>query len=202
MTAWRGAVPEEMCNGLDDDCDGAADEDAVDGALLFLDADADLYGDTASGERFCAASDGWIATAGDCDDVDSGVHPGVSDVCNGLDDDCDGSVDEDAAIAYRDSDRDTFGGATLGPLCLLHAGQVRVGGDCNDSRGGVNPTAIEVCDGIDNDCNLTVDVGGTCYLDADGDGFGVSFPTAGGCPCPAGYASRAGDRFPHLTGRH
>lgn len=62
----------EICNGIDDDCDGLIDD---------ADPDMDLDGD------------GYGACVDDCDDMDPAVHPGASEVCNGTDDDCDGVID-------------------------------------------------------------------------------------------------------------
>jgi hypothetical protein len=81
----------ELCNGGDDDCDGAMDDPPVTGdASWYPDLDGDGYGD-ASGAA-CGWSEGYISQAGDCDDGDRLVHPGVEEVCNdGLDNNCDGS---------------------------------------------------------------------------------------------------------------
>jgi hypothetical protein len=81
----------ELCNGGDDDCDGAMDDPPVTGdASWYPDLDGDGYGD-ASGAA-CGWSEGYISQAGDCDDGDRLVHPGVEEVCNdGVDNNCDGS---------------------------------------------------------------------------------------------------------------
>jgi len=81
----------ERCNGLDDDCDGYLDEDLP---LLtcYRDADEDGYGNALNTGQACDCAEGYVAAAGDCDDVDAGVHPEAEDICgNGVDEDCDGS---------------------------------------------------------------------------------------------------------------
>ncbi len=99
--------------------------------------------------------------------------------CDGLDNDCDGTIDEGLAITYyRDSDNDNYGD----PLDSIVAcpssppsGYVADGSDCDDGNSSVHPWATEICeDGIDNDC-----VGGDYSPcpppcdDSDGDGYGV-----------------------------
>ena len=87
---YPGAV--ETCNGVDDDCDDEIDEDAVDMLALFVDGDGD--GSGAEPTEACAIGDGLAAVDGDCDDADPAVHPGAPEVgCNGVDDDCDGTID-------------------------------------------------------------------------------------------------------------
>lgn len=85
----------ETCNDRDDDCDGTVDDDPIDGETFYPDADGDGYGDLNSSSRHCELLDGWMETAEDCDDTRSSIHPGGTERCNALDDDCDGEVDED-----------------------------------------------------------------------------------------------------------
>jgi len=78
---------EELCNDLDDDCDEAVDDDdPVDPAAWYLDADGDGYGDADRSVAGCEGGSGWVDDATDCDDLD----PAVYEVANGVDDDCDG----------------------------------------------------------------------------------------------------------------
>jgi hypothetical protein len=95
-TTFPGAP--ELCNMLDDDCDGMSDEDALP-VELWPDADGDGYYDART-ERMgepkvgCAGLKGWAAYPGDCKPEDAAVHAEAEEVCNNIDDDCDGDVDE------------------------------------------------------------------------------------------------------------
>lgn len=132
----------------------------------------------------------------------TGEGPGTVDACDGVDNDCDGEVDEDAQFStwYPDSDGDGYGsddGAISS--CSEVSGAVQVGGDCDDTNSAVHPAATEICDGADNDCDGKIDaadesITGTlsAYQDEDGDGYG-SGPGFDVCELPAGYASQDGD---------
>jgi len=93
----------ETCNDLDDDCDGTVDEDALDASTWYADQDGDGYLDREHSALTCDLPVGFAADDGsgleDCDDANAVVHPGAEELCNGMDDDCDGAVDEDLGIA-------------------------------------------------------------------------------------------------------
>ncbi len=85
---------DEHCDGVDEDCDEVVDEDPVDGDPWYQDLDGDGFGDDTISESACDAPEGFVATSGDCDDLDREVHPGAFDACcDGLDADCDGEDD-------------------------------------------------------------------------------------------------------------
>ena len=194
------AVPE-VCNGLDDDCDGEVDEpDAVGCVSAWLDEDGDGWGGP-DNDCVCDPVAPFALKGGDCDDQQAGVNPGAQEVCNGLDDDCDGSTDEPSAAgcvtAWLDEDGDGWGGPQEVCLCEPIAPYVTQGGDCDDSHAGVNPGAPEACNGLDDDCDGLVDepsaVGCvTAWLDGDGDGWGGPQET---CLCEptAPYVTQGGD---------
>jgi hypothetical protein len=194
----------ETCDGYDDDCDGAVDETGALGeSTWYRDLDSDGYGTSASPTTACSAPTGYVSDPSDCDDTRASVHPGASETCNGLDDDCDGSIDEAGSVGestwYLDADSDTYGSmSTSLRSCTAPTGYVSSSTDCDDTRSGVHPGAIEVCNGLDDDCDGATDESGatgesTWYRDADGDTFGVTSLTARACAAPPGYSGDAGD---------
>lgn len=89
-SVFPGAV--EVCDGLDQNCDQFVDEDLA--ATWYQDVDQDGYGGPVS-TMACVAPPGAVSTPGDCDDHEDAIHPGVVEICNGRDDDCDGSVEQE-----------------------------------------------------------------------------------------------------------
>jgi hypothetical protein len=194
----------ELCNGVDDDCDGSVDEDdASDAPTWYADGDGDGFGDAADPTAACAQPTGFVADDGDCDDDDAAVFPGAVELCNGVDDDCDGSVDEDdasdAPTWYADGDGDGFGDAAdPSAACAQPTGFVAADGDCDDDDDAVFPGAVELCNGVDDDCDESVDEDDasdapTWYADGDGDGFGDDTFTAVACEAPTGFAATPDD---------
>ncbi|MCF8244873.1 MAG: hypothetical protein K9J37_09110 [Saprospiraceae bacterium] len=185
----------ETCNGIDDNCDGTADE----GVLLafYIDSDGDGFGDAAVTVFACTAPVDYVNVAGDCDDTNASIFPSAIETCNGLDDNCDGTVDEGVmTVFYADSDGDGFGNAaTTQMACDAPAGFVAVSGDCNDSNASVFPGASETCNGVDDNCDGTVDEGvmTVFYADTDGDGFGDAATTQMACDAPTGFVAVSGD---------
>jgi hypothetical protein len=82
----------ELCDGLDNDCNGQTDEGVQ--FTSYADADRDGYGNPLVPFVGCVTPDGFGGDKTDCDDKDDNVHPGAEESCNGQDDDCDGDVDE------------------------------------------------------------------------------------------------------------
>ena len=175
---------EETCNGLDDDCDGETDEDAIDCEVMFLDSDGDGFGQ-GIGDCLCEKpSDKWISDGGDCNELVTNINPGAPESCNGLDDDCDGETDEQdaqgCADQYEDVDADLYGKTDVTAcFCAGTDGWAPDPGDCNDLDPNVSPADEETCDGIDNDCDDAIDEVGALgcnpfFLDQDGDGYGLT----------------------------
>ena len=137
MDAFINPLVEEICDGIDNNCD-----DQVDGGdcVSCFDADRDLY--------YSAQACG---TALDCDDGDAAIHPYALELCDGIDNDCDGISDNDPSF---DADGD---------------GYTWCGGDCDDSDDMLNPGVEEICDSLDNDCDGVADNG----FDKDNDGWTV-----------------------------
>jgi MYXO-CTERM domain-containing protein len=193
----------EYCNGYDDDCDGAIDESSsVDGVVWYADADGDSYGDATRTTTACSQPVGYSGNDTDCDDRNSAVNPGATEVCNGIDDDCDGIIDpadaSNAGTWYLDGDSDGYGNpSATTDACTQPSGYVSNPDDCNDADSSISPAALEVCNGIDDDCDGLIDTGaagaGTWYADADGDGFGDINVTTQSCDQPQGYTDNTSD---------
>jgi hypothetical protein len=170
------AAEPEVCDGLDNDCDGVADEGI--GERVFLDADADGFGDLSTSLLTCTPPEGWVPVPGDCDDTSADVFPGAVERCDGIDQDCDGAIDEgatDTQVFYTDVDGDGFGDdATAREGCTPEPLEITEAGDCDDADASVNPTAPEgVADGIDQNCDALEH----CFEDTDFDGSGAPTTT-------------------------
>ncbi len=178
---------DEHCDGVDDDCDGQTDEaDAVDAASWYRDEDGDGYGDPERSEQRCVPRDGWVEDGSDCDDEDAAVHPGGLELCNGVDGDCNGLVDD--VSFWKDADGDFYGDpddSWVGCPPPEAYVQASYGEDCDDADESVHPGATEELDGVDDDCDGTVDDVGLGDLGSrldgasSGDGAGWAVASAG-----------------------
>lgn len=131
----------------------------------YRDADNDGFGNPLDFQLGCSQPAGYVSNNLDCNDASAAYNPNAVDVC-GQDRNCDG-IAPSAALWYRDFDGDGFGNPlNLISSCTQPAGFVSNFLDCDDGQAAVNPNAVEVCDGIDNDCNGLIDELG----DSDGDG--------------------------------
>lgn len=156
---------EEVCNNLDDDCDGEVDAGLT--ATWYADTDADGFGDATTALAACDAPAAWIAEAGDCNDQDATIQPNASEGCDGVDQDCDGVVDNGVLIdVYFDGDGDGYGDLAIHRAACAPDETWRIEGtDCDDERPDVHPAATEVCndladtncDGLDG-CRLEGDI--------------------------------------------
>jgi len=120
---------DEYCDGLDNDCDGEVDDNAIGASTWFPDSDSDGFGYTSYSVVSCEGTDGYVEDGSDCDDNDAAVHPEADEYCNGKDDDCDGDVDEetalDASTWYADTDGDGYGDGSASIVdCEQPAGYV------------------------------------------------------------------------------
>jgi MYXO-CTERM domain-containing protein len=169
-TVHPGAI-ELAGDEVDQDCDGLE--------LCYVDADGDGYtvngGESVVSEDVLCSSEGEASAndpAGDCDDASPSRHPGASeaDCTDPVDYNCDGSS------GMIDGDADGWAACE----------------ECDDADEGVNPDVVEVCSGVDEDCDGTIDVGAadarTWYADADGDGFTNPDARLVACDPPDGYA--------------
>lgn len=188
---------EEVCDSVDNNCDDIVDTDAVDRTTAYADTDTDGYGDPLDSVLGCEIPDGYVESDLDCDDTNAAINLDAQEVCDSVDNNCDGRTDEDqaldAVIHYADSDSDSFGDSSdLTASCEIPAGRVVNDTDCDDSDSTINPDATEVCDGVDNDCDQLVDDDSaedvvTAYADTDNDGYGDPGNSALFCDVPSDH---------------
>ncbi len=129
----------DVCDdGIDNDCDGVVDECCID----------------EDGDGVYLVIDGDTCTAYDCNDADEHIFPGAEDACgDNIDNDCDGIVDE----CCIDADGDGAFTVVDNMTCSVV--------DCNDNASAISPDALEICDGVDNDCdNETDESGAVCTV--------------------------------------
>lgn len=156
------------------------------------DADGDGFGDMAMTPiRACTPPSGYVTNNTDCNDGCAACRPGASEICDMLDNNCNGNVDEGVTTTYyRDQDTDGHGDLAMPvPGCSMPAGYATSSDDCDDTCITCFPGNPEVCDSRDNNCNGVVDesVQTTYYRDADGDGHGLLSATTLACTMPMGY---------------
>jgi hypothetical protein len=145
----------EVCDDIDNDCDGDTDEGVT--STFYLDYDGDGYGDAARTLSACSAPSGYTSDSADCDDTDAASSPSSAEVCDEVDNDCDGDTDEGVTVSvYADSDGDSFGDLSSSiEACGGGDGYVEDSTDCDDGDRTINPDAEEQCDSTDRDCDGT-----------------------------------------------
>ncbi len=178
-------ITDEVCDGYDNDCDAAVDED--------YDFDNDLY--TTCGSDISVPGTPVDEDLVDCDDTAFGVNPGAEEVCNGIDDDCDGVIDPGCACAEGDT---RACGSNLG-VCMEGTQLCGVDGTWGECDGSVEPSS-EVCDGYDDDCDGTTDESATCgAMEACIDGacrtLSPPLDEAGGCCSVAAGSKTPNGRY-------
>jgi len=170
--------------------------------MVYPDGDGDSYGDDSGMRPSCDVPTGFVARGGDCADDNAAVHPDSKEICDTIDNNCDGKIDDadpnldvaSATVFYRDGDSDGFG--ELGHTahgCVKPVGYATSSSDCDDTRATVHPGAAEICDHLDNDCDSLVDMADpgisdsvAFYRDADHDSHGAGAATYA-CDAPSGY---------------
>ena len=164
----------EVCNQMDDNCDGQIDE-GLTVVRYYFDGDGDGYGVPDPSVVDCSQPSGYVLTFDDCDDTDPLVNPGqMEGPYNGLDDDCNAATPDD------DLDGDGYVLAE----------------DCADMDATISPAAAEICDAIDNNCNSEIDEGLPLiigYPDNDGDGYGADALPVEACGLLPGHVENSLD---------
>lgn len=185
----------EVCDSIDNNCDGNVDTDSPLAITWYGDVDGDGF----TGEGFtlisCEIPPGFTAEPTDCDDSNSAINPEATEYCNGTDDNCNGEIDEDGAIGgtvyFTDGDGDGYGNPDAPVSQCSQSGSATNQSDCDDTRAESFPGADEVCDARDNDCDGDIDEEAadtrTFYADSDSDGYGDPDDTVEGCEAPSGY---------------
>ncbi len=176
------------CNDKGDDTNGNAADDSSPSAV---DADNDGF-----------------AVGDDCNDSDPAVNPSATEMCDGVDNDCDTTIDvgaSDAVEYWADADLDGYGAGKPTASCSEVKGAVTNDGDCDDARADVSPDGQEVCDDLDadEDCDISFDdeddsldpkTAVTLYADTDADTYGDPGATVLSCDTERpGYSPDATD---------
>jgi hypothetical protein len=129
----------------------------------YQDNDQDGYGSSFT-LLSCQQPEGYVSNSGDCNDQNVNIYPGAVELCNSIDDNCNGTVDEGCQqfTYYADADGDSYGNPNS-PLVTSStsspAGYVVNSSDCNDTRSSSYPGAPEVCNGFDDNCDGFIDNG-------------------------------------------
>jgi hypothetical protein len=176
-----GVLPaDEVCNAIDDDCDGDVDELVQ--FTFYLDEDGDTFGGDVTCD-VCAMEEcgegNWVAVGGDCDDTCETCFEGGTEVCDTLDNDCDGETDEDDVqiFIYPDADGDGFGTGEGVAQCETSAGFADAGGDCADGDARAFPGATEYYETP----IMGETTGAPFDYDCDGEEFKEHVPCGTGC---------------------
>ena len=175
-----GADPDavEVCDieGIDENCDG----EVLEPDQWYTDADGDGYGDWSEDAEVIVSCEspgtGYANNADDCNDGSEYIRPGVAEICDTIDNNCNGTINEPSEASptwWGDADEDGYGDPAVQTItCQVPDGSWVFGtvltdgsmwessADCDDTDPLVNPGADEVCDnGVDDDCDGT---DGTC----------------------------------------
>ena len=162
VNAEINPLMSEVCNGIDDNCNIEVDE-GLTIYTMYADVDGDTFGNPDAAVDTCIETiAGYVNNSLDCNDTIADIYPGAIELCNYLDDDCDGLADENLTyiLSYQDNDGDNYGNPLIDSLsCELPIGYVEDDTDCDDTNGDIYPGAEEVLNGLDDDCDKLADEG-------------------------------------------
>lgn len=180
----------ETCDGKDNDCNDQIDEGVK--TTYYQDSDGDGFGNGSATTQACALPAGYVANGTDCSDTNATINTSAAEICDDIDNNCDGQIDEGTKITYyQDSDGDNSGNpAVSAQACTPPVGYVATRTDCNDADATIFPTAQEICDTLDNNCNGQIDEGLPAtlyYQDSDSDTYGNPAIALSRCSQPSGY---------------
>ena len=161
---WYGVCSDDddsdgVCGSID--CDDEDPDNTDTYQTVYADGDGDGYAHTLGRLVTCEVPSGYVTTLGDCDDSDPAVNPEGVEVCDGVDNDCDGATDdstaEDASVWHEDGDGDGWTSETETVTACEPPSDYAAASeawDCDDSDASVHPGAEEVAgDGVDQDCD-------------------------------------------------
>ena len=189
------SATEIEADGQDSNCDGQE--------LCYLDADLDTFGGSSLGlsSNLNCNDSGFSGNSNDCNDGNYDINPlGVEVPLSGIDENCDG-----LELCYSDADEDGYGiSMTIlsSDLNCLAVGVSDNADDCDGSLTDISPAALEVCDGVDNDCDSLIDdddnsvdvsTGQAYYFDFDEDGYGDPNSINMSCLVTDGYVANFTD---------
>ena len=172
----------EVCDGIDNNCVGGIDEGVK--TTYYADLDGDGFGNLADPQGACAQPMGYVLDNTDCDDGNAAIKPGATEVCDTVDNDCDGTSDEGCACTNGQTQPCYTGPAGTQGIGVCQAGtQTCSAGVWGSCVGGVVPSTEFCSGGLDEDCDGLVDIldiaNCVSCQDADGDGYNA---VAQSCP--------------------
>jgi hypothetical protein len=187
------------------DCNDA-DASIHPNTVWFADPDGDGFG-AGNPVITCNPGNGFVRIIGDCDNSSAAINPSLAEICDGIDQNCNGLIDDGIPKQnyYRDADGDGFGDLNvntdpnnLNPRldCVAPNGFVSNNGDCNDANASIHPNVSDPCNGINEDCDAQTDEDGggpTFFADVDNDGFGDPTVAQSACTRPIGFVENAND---------